>query len=176
MGNCSRGIKIDVAFQHLTAEQQQFIKQFWQSFSIQGHTAVQERFLRLWKRLPTLYRRFKERLANENQTRFPSIYRDLAEDQVSDTGFHQKVQENTLRRLQCLESCRGSISFKHWQDQDHALFYFDSDRYYLDDSLQEAGLFLKTQLAFHWITKCVGRAPEYTRHSAIPGLFKPVHG
>src|SRR5690606_38786180 len=71
--------EIDLTFQHFTKEQQSFIKEFWKSFSIQGHTAVQQRFLALWKRLPLLYTSFKERLKAENLTNFPTLYRDLAE-------------------------------------------------------------------------------------------------
>ncbi|WP_138093892.1 hypothetical protein [Sphingobacterium daejeonense] len=54
--------EIDITFQHFTEEQQVFIKQFWKSFSMKGHTAVQQRFLALWKRLPILYKSFKEKL------------------------------------------------------------------------------------------------------------------
>lgn len=36
--------EIDLHFQHFTEEQQSFIKQFWKSFSMKGHTAVQQRF------------------------------------------------------------------------------------------------------------------------------------
>src|SRR5690606_27136782 len=36
--------RIDMEFQHLTSEQQNFIRQFWQSFSIAGYTGVQLRF------------------------------------------------------------------------------------------------------------------------------------
>src|SRR5690606_16881923 len=34
--------KIDLEFQHLTPEQQEFIRKFWQAFSMQGHTGLQE--------------------------------------------------------------------------------------------------------------------------------------
>ena len=36
--------------------------------------------------------------------------------------------------------------FKQWQDEERALFYFDADSYYLDDDLQEAGLFIKRNI------------------------------
>src|SRR5690606_30211386 len=63
--------KIDLEFQHLTPEQQEFIRKFWQAFSMQGHTGLQERFLRLWKRLPKLYRAFKQKLNGNRQTNYP---------------------------------------------------------------------------------------------------------
>src|SRR5690606_29812063 len=71
----SESTEIDLAFGHFSVEQQEFIQQFWSSFSIKGHTAVQERFLQLWHRLPHLYRAFKAKLATENQTNYPTIYR-----------------------------------------------------------------------------------------------------
>src|SRR5690606_35217042 len=66
--------KIDIAFQHFTVEQQHFIRQFWQSFSVAGHSGLQQRFLKLWRRLPILYKAFKQKLTQEKQLHYPSLY------------------------------------------------------------------------------------------------------
>ena len=85
--------EIDITFQHFTEEQQSFIKQFWKSFSMKGHTAVQQRFLALWKRLPVLYNAFKEKLKQEKQTNFPTIYRELAEGKSEIQSFIKKYKK-----------------------------------------------------------------------------------
>lgn len=151
----SEGQQIDLQFPHLTSEQQQFIKQFWQSFSKQGHTAVQERFLRLWKRLPHLYRLFNSRLEQENQTRFPSIYRALAENPAAMDIFSSKCKQVIFVGFNALSKAEEQL-FKRWQEAGFALFYFDVDTYYLDDPQQEAGLFLRRNLQAAGLKNALG--------------------
>src|SRR5690606_7055400 len=85
--------KIDIAFQHLTVEQQHFIRQFWQSFSLAGHTGLQQRFLRLWKRLPVLYKRFKTKLQQAGQLNYPTLYRDIVEGAVPYPDFEKRYKK-----------------------------------------------------------------------------------
>src|SRR5690606_28352198 len=133
--------KIDIAFEHLTQEQKAFIRQFWQSFSASGHSAVQERFLRLWKRLPSLYTAFKERLKEHKQLTYPTLYRDLVEGNVANPTFIDKYKKVVFVGFNALNKAEIRL-FKQWQEENRTLFYFDTDAYYLDDKLQEAGLFI----------------------------------
>ncbi|GGH09186.1 PD-(D/E)XK nuclease family protein [Sphingobacterium alkalisoli] len=137
--------KIDLEFQHLTVEQQQFIRQFWQSFSIAGHTGVQQRFLKLWKRLPILYKAFKEKLQQEKQSNYPSIYRDLAEGRAERPHFIQNFKQVLFVGFNALNNAEAYL-FKQWQEMGKALFYFDTDAYYLEDRQQEAGLFIRRNI------------------------------
>ena len=136
--------KIDIEFQHLTPEQQTFIKQFWQSFSVAGHTGVQQRFLKLWKRLPVLYRAFKQKLAEHNQINYPTIYRKLAAGEIPH-DFIQPYKKILFVGFNALSSAEAKL-FKQWQEEDKALFYFDVDAYYMDDKQQEAGLFIRRNI------------------------------
>lgn len=95
--------KIDIAFQHLTEQQQVFIRQFWQSFSIGGHTGIQERFLKLWRRMPLLYRALKEKLKELGQRNYPTLYRNLAEGKAENGRFVERYKKTCFCRLQCLE-------------------------------------------------------------------------
>lgn len=136
---------IDIEFQHLTKEQQQFIHQFWQSFSAKGHTAVQERFIKLWKRLPKLYRLFKEKLATNKQSNYPTIYRNLVEGKIDNPNFTRPFKKILFVGFNALNAAETFL-FKKWQNEEKALFYFDADQYYLDDPLQEAGLFIRRNI------------------------------
>src|SRR5690606_6266077 len=127
--------KIDIAFQHLTPEQQGFIRQFWQAFSIAGHSGVQERFLQLWKRLPVLYDRFKERLKSLNQSNYPTICRELAEGRAAAQDFIASFQQVLFVGFNALNKAEAKL-FKQWQEEGRALFYFDADAYYLEDNMQ----------------------------------------
>ncbi|WP_156305842.1 PD-(D/E)XK nuclease family protein [Sphingobacterium endophyticum] len=152
--------EIDITFQHFTEEQQSFIKQFWKSFSMKGHTAVQQRFLALWKRLPILYHTFKEKLKAENQTNFPTIYRQLAEGKAENQNFIQGYQKVLFVGFNALNNAEAKL-FKHWQEEDKALFYFDVDSHYLDDKIQEAGLFLRKNIFRTGLINSLAEAPNF---------------
>ena len=151
--------EIDITFQHFTEEQQVFIKQFWKSFSMKGHTAVQQRFLALWKRLPILYKSFKEKLKTENQTNFPTLYRDLAEGRGENLGFINQFKKVIFVGFNALNKAEAGL-FKQWQEEDKAIFYFDVDAHYLDDKIQEAGLFLRRNLFQTGLVNALGEAPN----------------
>lgn len=161
--------KIDIEFQHFTKEQQDFIRQFWQSFSIAGHTGVQQRFLALWKRLPTLYRQFKEKLATEKQINYPTLYRDLAEGNADHPDFAQRYKNILFVGFNALNRIEAKL-FKTWQDEGRASFYFDTDAYYMDDNLQEAGFFLRKNIQETGLVNTLGEPlNRINKHST------PVH-
>lgn len=149
--------QIDLQFQHFTAEQQDFIRQFWQSFSIAGHTAVQERFLKLWRRLPVLYRSFKEELKVKKMTNMPTIYRDIVDGKAKNQTFHQQYKQIIFVGFNALSKAEATL-FKKWQDAGLALFYFDADAYYLDDKQQEAGLFIRRNIFESGLKNALGES------------------
>lgn len=151
--------KIDIEFQHLTKEQQDFIRQFWQSFSIAGHTGVQERFLKLWKRLPILYRAFKQKLAEQKQTNFPTLYRQLAEGFFNTKALVKPFKKILFVGFNALNNAEAKL-FKQWQEEEKALFYFDTDAYYLEDNQQEAGLFIRRNIVQTELQNALGEAPN----------------
>ncbi|SEF82749.1 PD-(D/E)XK nuclease family protein [Sphingobacterium lactis] len=150
---------IDLAFQHFTPEQQEFIRQFWQSFSMKGHTAVQQRFLSLWKKLPVLYKELKEKLKSEKQTNHPTIYRELAEGKAQHQQFHKDFKQILFVGFNALNRAEAKL-FKQWQDEGLALFYFDADAHYLDDKMQEAGLFIRRNLEQTGLINALGDVPN----------------
>lgn len=137
--------RIDIEFQHLTPEQQDFIRSFWQSFSIAGHSGVQQRFLKLWKRLPKLYKSFKGKLQTLKQSNFPTIYRNLVEGITDNPDFLTPYKKILFVGFNALNNAEAQL-FKRWQEEDRALFYFDTDTYYLEDTQQEAGLFIRRNI------------------------------
>lgn len=151
--------KIDIEFQHLTKEQQDFIRQFWQSFSIAGHTGIQERFLKLWKRLPILYRAFKQKLIEHKQTNYPTIYRQLAEGELDSISLIKPFKKILFVGFNALNNAEAKL-FKQWQELGKALFYFDADAYYLEDKQQEAGLFIRRNIFQTELQNALGEAPN----------------
>lgn len=129
-------------FSHLTDEQQVFLSDFWKSFSPGKQQAHQEIFIRMWRRMPDLYSRFHEALNLKGKTSSGQIYRELAEGHAGKADFIQKFDKLAFVGFNALSKTE-SVIFKRWQNEDRTLFYFDTDAYYMQDDLQEAGLFLR---------------------------------
>lgn len=159
--------KIDITFQHFTAEQQHFIRQFWQSFSISGHSGLQQRFLKLWNRLPKLYKAFKQKLAKEKQLNYPTLYRQLAEGYVSHPHFIQQYKKVLFVGFNALNKAETQL-FQKWQEEGRALFYFDTDTYYMDDLQQEAGLFVRRNIKSYGLRDALGESPDIIGNRETP--------
>lgn len=133
---------IEQQFSHLTDEQQVFLNNFWKSFSPGKQQAHQEIFIRMWRRMPDLYSRFHEALNLQGKTSSGQIYRELAEGHAGKADFIQKFDKLAFIGFNALSKTE-SVIFKRWQNEERTLFYFDTDAYYMQDELQEAGLFLR---------------------------------
>src|SRR5690606_16213554 len=121
-------------------------------------TAIQQKFLQLWGRLPKLYRRFNDALVEQKLTTTARIYRDLVEGHAAQPEFVSAYKQVAFVGFNALNQCEKKL-FTQWQDADKALFYFDADRYYLDDDLQEAGLFLRKNITQYGLRHALGELP-----------------
>lgn len=138
---------INQQFDFLSPEQHQFLSQFWTSYSEGKHKRQQENFIKMWRRMPVLYHAFHEDLAKQKLQTMGRAYRNLAEGKQDNPDFLQEFQEGKLIFVgfNALTKAESKV-FKRWQEQDLAKFYFDTDAYYLNDPLQEAGLFLRKNI------------------------------
>ncbi|MVN22816.1 PD-(D/E)XK nuclease family protein [Mucilaginibacter arboris] len=137
--------EIQQQFSHFTEEQQQFLERFWSSFSADKQRTHQQKFLELWKRMPTLYRNFHQALQGQGLITSAQTYRCLAEGKADFPDFISPYQKLIFIGFNALNKCEEKL-FKQWQEQGRALFYFDTDDYYLQDELQEAGFFLRRNI------------------------------
>jgi len=136
---------IDQQFDFLTEEQHQFLAQFWTSYSEGRHKRQQENFIRMWRRMPALYQAFHDELHKKNLITAGMTYRNLAEGKADNPDFTNEYRQLIFVGFNALSRSEAVI-FKRWQDEGKALFYFDTDSYYLNDPLQEAGLFLRRNM------------------------------
>jgi hypothetical protein len=146
-------------FPHLSAEQQRFMRQFWESFSVGKQTAIQQKFLQLWGRLPRLYQRFREELSSQRLATTASIYRDLVEGRSANLDFLSAYKGVAFIGFNALNRCEATL-FTKWREAGKALFYFDADSYYLEDELQEAGLFLRRNIQQYGLSNALGDFPS----------------
>jgi len=155
---------IEKEFQHLTEEQQGFLQQFWTSFSSGRQKNHQEQFIRMWRRMPELYRRFHQALAEKGLTSMAHVYRKLATGEASKPDFIDDFGKGKLVFVgfNALSNAEALI-FKRWNKEEKALFYFDTDSYYMHDETQEAGLFLRKNIQKLQLPNALGESQDLIR-------------
>lgn len=150
---------IEQQFPHFSAEQHAFLEQFWGSFSTEKQQEHQQKFIDLWRRMPKLYKAFHEQLAFLGLCTTAQLYRQLATGNAANPSFTDPYKKLVFVGFNALNKCEARL-FKQWQDEERALFYFDTDAYYVDDELQEAGLFLRRNLTKTNLQNALGTAPQ----------------
>lgn len=150
---------IEKNFQHLTIEQQAFLEQFWTSFSTGKQKNHQEQFIRMWRRMPKLYRGFHDALEEKGFTSMAHVYRSLATGNADKPGFIDGFADGKLifAGFNALSNAEAVI-FKRWNEEEKALFYFDTDTYYMEDDTQEAGLFLRKNIQRLGLPNALGQS------------------
>ncbi len=138
---------INKEFDYLSQEQYEFLSQFWTSYSEGKHKKQQELFIKMWRRMPKLYKLFNAELKAQDYVTNGYAYRLLAEGDVNQQAFLNTFDKGKIVFVgfNALSSAEAKI-FAQLQESGKALFYFDVDQYYLDDPLQEAGLFLRKNI------------------------------
>lgn len=135
--------EINLEFDYLSAEQYQFLSQFWTSYSEGKHKRQQELFIQMWRRMPKLFAGFHQALQEQGLITTSRVYRELANGDAAGHEFIQGFKGKVIfAGFNALSRAEAKV-FANLQEAGKALFYFDADPYYLDDQLQEAGLFLR---------------------------------
>ena len=136
----------DLSF--LTDEQQAVIASFWESFRVNDASKSNEmrgRFLSVWDALLPIYEQLTERLRGKGIAYSGMVYRDMAERiRRGETPF-ENTSNVVLAGFNALNRCE-QVLFDHLKKQG-ASFYYDYDAYYIDRPEQEAGMFLRRNLA-----------------------------
>lgn len=158
---------IDKDFDYLSPEQYAFLSQFWTSYSEGKHKKQQELFIKMWRRMPKLYHKFHTELKKQHYLTNGSVYRYLAETGVKDQEFINSFDKGKIIFIgfNALSKAESHI-FKQLQDAGKALFYFDADPYYLEDPLQEAGLFLRKNIQQLGLINAFADKPGFMKSGA----------
>lgn len=130
---------------HLNREEKQVLEMFWGHFSENKLSPEKEKFLQLWTILPELYKRLNQHLEQHG----------LAREGYRHKLMSRKIDQNQLDlraydtivfiAFNALTASEKKL-FDHLQDQQKALFYWDMDAYYMENTIQEAGFFLRQNL------------------------------
>lgn len=131
--------EIAEGFHFLDEQQKKIIKQFWEAF-FPDPSKSQNQFVATWRMLAPVYKTFKQRLYEKGIGYTSHIYRSIADQMEGNplsldgplifAGFNAltPVEEKLI---------------KHFKVECQAEILWDIDRYYLENTDQEAGNFLR---------------------------------
>ncbi len=169
--------EIDNHFSFFTEEQKKAIKLFWLNFSEEKNSKEKEKFLNLWNKLPAIYSVFTQKLLNQKLAHNGLIYREMA-NKIANNNLNIKTQDKFLFiGFNALNTAQEKL-FEYLKKLGIAEFYWDSDKYYIEDEHQEAGLFLrKNILRFSGKNYFIPNHldPNYKRFKDFANTEKPIY-
>jgi len=122
----------------LSSEQKKALQLFFQNFSPERQTELKRRFASLWQHFLDIYNDFNERLAAQNLAYEGALYRSVAT--TTDIPFRHRtyvfIGFNMLHEVE-------QLIFKRLKQQGRALFYWDFDKFYMQNPANEAAHYIR---------------------------------
>ncbi|MCU0403250.1 MAG: PD-(D/E)XK nuclease family protein [Chitinophagaceae bacterium] len=130
--------EIDTRFDELTDEQRAYLQTFWQAVNLKD--VYQQRFAELWRLIPRWYAGMHEALLKNGFCTLGLMHRHLASAGavLPDSGWVHVafIGFNAFNGAQ-------EKFIKKWQDAGLASLWLDTDSYYTENPLHEAGYFFR---------------------------------
>lgn len=136
--------EIDSVFDYLTKEQKEALEQFWGSMAVAGKKEFEQKHLRIWEKLFPVYAEFKEILKQRKVAYGGMIDRYVIEN-LENNESKFDYNKYYFIGLNALNNCEKSL-FRYLLGLQKAEFLWDFDNFYLNDTLNEAGRFLRENL------------------------------
>jgi hypothetical protein len=131
---------LSLSYDYLTEAQRTAIQSFWKNFE-QRLSTHQQGFLRLWKLLPQVYQHFKQRLQTQGIGYQGLCYTAAYDALVQGTATVQ-YDQLVFAGFNALTPIEEKI-LAWYQENRAAEFHWDVDAYYMEDTRQEAGHYLR---------------------------------
>ena len=134
-------------FSYLTEEQIALIERFWTHFRQQtAFSQEQQQFLRVWESLGMIYHEFRDRLAAQGLAYEGMVHRLAAERlRAAEAVDLDTDARYVVVGFNALSACEKRL-FTWLQQTGRMEFFWDYDRYYVDNPDHEAGLFLRSNI------------------------------
>jgi CRISPR/Cas system-associated exonuclease Cas4 (RecB family) len=177
--------ELDASFDFLTEEQKEFLKSFWGNFD-ETQSANKKKFLYVWRKLPEVYRTFKERLFAQGLAYEGMLHEKVAQELV-EGKYPQAAKGSTIKfaGFNALTSAEEKI-LSYFVERG-AEVYWDMDAYYVNNAAQEAGKFFReyqqhpilkktfpADIASHSLLKNVSETRGSEARIKIFGAAQPV--
>ncbi|MFI3261657.1 MAG: PD-(D/E)XK nuclease family protein [Rikenellaceae bacterium] len=146
---------IENEFDYLSEEQAEMVRRFWKVFTPteEGYSSHKQSFLTIWNTLYPIYEKYKAELRKNGIGYKGMIYREAAEKLESgvdedffEEGYFDKGSIFAFIGFNALSKSEKKL-FKHIQEHYTTHFFWDYDDYYVTDKKQEAGLFVRSNIA-----------------------------
>lgn len=143
--------ELEADMSYLSAEQVEMINRFWQTITgdakgvVEGSVA-KSRFLKVWRSLGAIYKEFCEQLRALGIGYTGMIYREAVDKLERGEVALPSGERYVFVGFNALSKCEQRL-LKAMQSSGCAEFYWDYDRYYTDNKFQEAGMFIRENLA-----------------------------
>jgi len=132
--------EIEEHFQ-FAAEDLEDFRRFWQTFSNRELSEVQSEFIKTWEIIGKVYNEFRKSLLEKNYAYEGMAYRKIYED-VKTRNLEVPWSKVIFAGFNALTKSEEEI-IKALMKQGKAETYWDADLYYVNDTTQEAGRFLR---------------------------------
>ena len=139
--------RMEDRFSYLTPEQVALIERFWKNFRQQTvFSREQQQFIRIWDSLRAIYHEFREELTAQGLAYEGMVHRLAAEKLRSEEAVDLDVGcRYVVIGFNALSACEKRL-FSWLKNTGQAEFFWDYDRYYVDNPDHEAGLFLRSDI------------------------------
>ena len=148
-----RDIKeIEADLSYLSPEQIELINRFWRTLMgetegvVEGGSVAKSRFLKVWRSLGAIYEEFRARLRELGVGYTGMIYRDAVDRLKSGDPESLKPTRYVFVGFNALSTSEKSL-LRYMQQNCKVEFYWDYDKYYVENSFQEAGMFVRENIA-----------------------------
>ena len=144
--NISEIKEIEADISYLTPAQLQILS-FWSSLGEEADLSEEKRrFLAIWKTLGPVYRKFRRRLVSLGIA-YNGMVQRAAADRIAEGAFaFPEPRRYVVAGFNALSECEKQL-FKFLAVAAETDFYWDYDAYYKDNPEQEAGMFVRSNVA-----------------------------
>ncbi len=133
-------------FDFLEESQKEVLLQFWGSLGKWETYKNQEKFLRVWRILGPVYKEFRKKLEQEQIAYEGMIFRQVAEKIRSGKGIPLASDRYYIIGMNALNTCEEEV-LTYIKDAGKGVFLWDYDEAYLKDPKNEAGYFIRKNIA-----------------------------
>ena len=134
---------------YLTPEMRSIIHTFWSHFAEEESLSDEKRkFLTVWKSLAPVYHALRERLTQLQFAYSGMVYRQAVDNLETGAGCPDTNRHYIFIGFNALSECEKRM-LKYLETNATCDFFWDYDKYYTDNSDQEAGKFIRENIKAH---------------------------
>lgn len=143
--NLAKIKNIENYFDYLTDSQIEIISRFWNTFLPANISEDQKDFLSLWESMYKIYAAFNDALRNKNLAYEGMAYKEVINRINSDKLNNLNAEKYIIIGFNALNKCEKQL-FRYLNNKGKAEFYWDYDDYYVNNTIHEAGYFLRDNI------------------------------